>query len=175
MTKKTKTLKWWEKIIIIIAIVIILVGIAYIIDKVISTNNSINIVHEDLSSFIDLPAKDQYESIWTIKYNSVDLLTLAKLDSMIRYDYKKACDIDIELKRLPEGVVSSNIMWFSSWDDGSGNQLTLITDAVTQTGEAHYDDSITVIIIPSYDSLRAMWMRGDITKNSKWIILNPRR
>ena len=31
----------------------------------------------------DVPAKDRYEAIFTIKYNSVNLLTMAKLDSML--------------------------------------------------------------------------------------------
>ncbi len=50
-----------------------------------------------------------------IKYNSINLLTLAKLDSMIRFNHKKACNIDLNLKKMKKDIEPS----YSSTNDDS--------------------------------------------------------
>ncbi len=57
---------------------------------------------------------DQYEAIFTIKYNSVNLLTMAKLDSMIRSTHGKACDINTDFKKLEEDGENTWIIFGNS-------------------------------------------------------------
>ena len=81
------------------------------------------LIEELISAYVgtvdsESPAQ-QFETIWTITYNSIDLPKIGELDEQIRQKHSAACKVEVELKKVNTTLDFSALVTISQFADTS--------------------------------------------------------